>query len=278
MHPQKGALYFYSKNTKENYMVSDSIQTLPLQSFENTITLGYFNPIHIIAMLIAPLFFMVIYNALKYKSIKTKENALYWISISNVVLFVIYKIALASASESFLVFEHLPLHLCNFNLFLIPLALKEKGTVLKNYLYFISIWGAYSGVLFFDTIFLEMNATSFSVVAYFVCHSVITVTPLLMAALGIFRPARYEIWRSLQVLFLLAVIMLCINVFLRRTGLFEEANYFYTMGMEGNPVLGRLKELIPIPLAYMFPLVPIIYGFDYLIAIPFDRRKELNYV
>ncbi len=241
--------------------------------------LKYFNLIHIIMCIVPIALFSILEKLLKNKTDKQKEKILLAIAFVNILLFVAYKIAMAVMYKPFIVWEHLPLQLCNINLILIPIALKTRNKLLCNYLYYMSIWGAYAAVAVFDTYFLGRSSVSFIVVAYFVYHGIIAVTPILMAKEGLFSPEKQMISKSIFLLLGFGLAMLCVNLFFRSTGICPNANYFYTMGMEGNPILGKLMEIIPIPFLYSLPLMPVIYLFDLAIYMPFKKEKrKINYV
>ena len=60
-----------------------------------------------------------------------------------------------------------------------------------------------------------------------------------------------------------------VNLLLRAT-VSPQANYFYTLGLEGNPVLEGLWALLPVPLAYELPLLLVLLAVCALV-IPLSR-------
>lgn len=234
----------------------------------NFVALEYYKLPHLLMLLVAPIIFCAVYFPLRNKSEKTKKITLLIIAICNALLYLSYKLTMAFTYDTFIILNELPLHLCNLNLILIPIALLTNNKLLMSYFYYVGMLAAFCGVMFFDSYFLGRDAFSFVVLAYFIYHSTLIVFPIWFITLKMFTPSLNYIWKSLLLLLGIATIMLGVNLLLIKTGWCVEANYFYTMGMPDNPVLGMLMKLIPVPLLYYLPVVPVLYGFGVLITLP----------
>lgn len=241
--------------------------------------LAYYNAGHFAYALLAPALFLVLYYTLKNKNSAQKDRVLMIIFIVNAALFVSYKIFMWVTYEEFVLLNELPLHLCNFNVILLPVALKTKNKFLLSYLYYIGSLGALAAVFLFDTIFLGKNIFDYGVFVYFLYHSVLLSTGVLIPALRIYTPNLKDILKAHATLLVLATFMHGVNTLFRVTGACTIANYFYTYGMPGNPLLGTLKDLIPVNLIYMLPVIPIAAAVNCLMFLPFAKRvRELKMI
>ena len=248
-----------------------------LMSILNYIGLEYYSPTHILMLLAAPIIFCIFYFSLRNRTEKTKRVVLLCLAIFNALIYIAYKIVMAFTFDVFIILKELPLHLCNLNLILIPLAILTNNKLLMSYLYYVGLLAAFAGIMFFDSVFLGKNVFSFVVLVYFIYHAILLVFPLLLVSLKLFTPSLSYVWKALVVLVSLALIMHLVNLLFIHTGWCVEANYFYTMGMPDNPVLGMLMKLIPIPFLYYLPVAPVLYGFDVLITLPqilIEKRKN----
>ncbi len=178
--------------------------------------------------------------------------------------------------DKFVLLNELPLHLCNINLILIPIAILTNNRVLNSFIYFIGTVGAVSGVLFFDSYFLGQGGFTFVVQIFFIYHSILFSLSLLPVLLKRYTPRMTDIFISLAMLFGIGILLHHVNALFRWAGWYGEANYFYTYGMPENLVLGPLKRAINVNLWYMIPLVPVIVGFNFLMWLPFKKHKASN--
>ena len=239
-----------------------------MYSLLNYVALDYYTPSHLMMLLVAPILFCIFYFTLRNKTEKTKRIVLLCLAIVNALMYIAYKIVMAFTFDVFIILKELPLHLCNLNLILIPLAILTNNKLLMSYLYYVGLLAAFAGIMFFDSVFLGKNVFSFVVLIYFIYHAILLIFPLLFVSLKLFTPSLNYVWKALLVLVALAAIMHLVNLLFIHTGWCVEANYFYTMGMPDNPVLGMLMKFIPILFLYYLPIAPVLYGFDVLITLP----------
>lgn len=247
----------------------------------NNSPLRYYSLPHLSMLLISPIIVITLYYILRNKTKKTQSIVLFVLAILNALLYLSYKLAMAFTYDTFIILNELPLHLCNLNLVLIPIAIATKNKLLMSYFYYVGLIAAFCGVMFFDSYFLGRETYSYIVLVYFIYHSILIAFPILFISLKFFTPSLNYIWKSLLLLLGLATIMLIVNIIFRTTGICPEANYFYTMGMPDNPILGMLMKFIPVPLLYCLPIIPVLYLFGVLITLPNiiknHRNKSLKY-
>lgn len=243
-------------------------------SMMNYIALEYFSIQHLAMILYIPLIIFGFYFIFRHRSERTKTIALLTLAGVNIIIFTIYKIVMFQKFDDLEILNELPLQLCNLNLILIPLALITKSKILMSYLYYVGTIAAMAAILFFDSRFEGYNMVSYIMLVYFFYHAVLVATPILLVVFGLYTPEKTYILKAIALLLTMATVMHGFNSLLRVTKWCTKANYFYTMGMPGNPILDLLMKLIPIPLVYYFPMAPVLYGYDYLIVMPFKRKNN----
>ena len=170
----------------------------------------------------------------------------------------IYKILLAlSSSYEFVLWNELPLYPCNLVAFLtLPAALLEGriGRLLKAFCFYGGIVFAPVAMLMPVAGFSDIPLFSVNAIGFYGFHGLVLALSVSFGTLKVYRPMFRDIPGVLLVLVFLALPVHGISMLLRAT-VYPEANYFYTYGLEGNPVLEGLKGLIPIPLVYQLPLL-----------------------
>lgn len=238
------------------------------------IELQYFNWSHLITLIYPVIIVLTLFFILRNKSEKTKTWTLFGVAIFNAVLFTAYKIVMSQTFPEFIILNKLPLHLCNINLILIPIALLTKSRLLYSYIYFIGALGALAGVMLFDSCFLGKGSFTFVIQAYFIYHSILFAMAILPICLKLYKPKMSDILRAFIVVLVLTCIMHGINTIFRATKWCTVAKYFYTYGMPDNPLLGWLQRLVPINLVYEFPLAIVLVPANFLMHLPFHDWKK----
>ena len=214
---------------------------------------------------------------LRKKTRDEKRDFLYKLSMGTLAFFLLYKLWLfADPTYETTIFEELPANLCNIALILMPLAVKADSRELMGLLFFECPLGGLMALLtpsegFYDVpVFLLRN------VGYWGTHIMVIVLCLSLVTLGIYRPKLSDIPMSVLILFVLALFNHGFNTALRAT-VCADSNYFFTYGIEGNPVTELMMEWIPYPFLYLLPAaVPlglVNLGF-YGLAKLGQRKKE----
>ena len=166
--------------------------------------------------------------------------------------------------NGFNIFNELPLHLCNINLFLIPLGVWKRNRSIMGFSFFVAPLGALMALLFPEPLFSGFSLLMPRIFGYYVTHAILVVCGLSLATLGFYRPDPKDIPRILKTFGLLAVGAHLINLLLRLT-LCPEANYFFTYGAEIG-VLKLFWRIIPAPLLYGLPAPLILAGYMYAVC------------
>ena len=78
----------------------------------------------------------------------------------------------------------------------------------------------------------------------------IFIEGLAIATFGFYRPEFSDIPETILATFVLTFCITVINILMRRTGLYPNANYFYTIETENNYFLDLFHKWIPVPGLY----------------------------
>ena len=95
------------------------------------------------------------------------------------------------------------------------------------------------------------------IIGFYGTHFMIVIEALMLMTFGFYQPAYRDIPKAMVILVLLGLIMHGLNLLFRYSGLNSRSNFFYTMETEENPILELLYSLIPYPLIYLLPVLPI---------------------
>lgn len=229
------------------------------------LTLQYFNIAHFILMSFVPLLIIVLYFSFRHTSEKTKFWVILIVCIVNFIMYFSYKIVYCIATPEINIWNELPIHLCNLNLFFMPIALIYKNRYFFGYFYFVGMIASLSGIVFFGSVFLGYNAFSYVVLIYFIYHALLIVVSLLIIVFGFYKPRFNDILVALIMLAILAISLHIINIVFRVTNICETANYLVTFPQENNIGTDFLYNLIPVPLLYLLPMFAIIFASDLLL-------------
>jgi len=239
-----------------------------------------FNLTHILTITTIPiLIFLGIYFPIKKRDEGTKQRILLFICYFNAILYVVYKIVQANeASYAFDIFTNLPLHFCNLNLILIPLAIHTKSRTLHAYqLYFGVPLAALALITVYPT-FLSRPIWYFTPLVYFYYHSMLAVLPLILVKLKLYIPSFKVVWQPTLMLIALATTIHIVNVVFRATGIANESNYFFTYGLEGDFFTELLWGILPYNFFFLLPALLLFVPYVFLVTLPFHlsakRRNE----
>ncbi len=230
---------------------------------------------HIGWLIVCPIIIVAIYFIFRHRSQKAKFWALMSMCIFNICIYLPYKFYMCISIGS-PILDELPLHLCSFNLILMPIALLTKNTKLFAYFFYVTDFASLAGILFFGTIFLGQPIYSFDIIVYFVYHTCLIGISLLIVAFGIYKPKMFDIVWAYGILVTFACIAHCINILFRWTGWSPTANYFVTMGEQGNIACDFLMKIIPVPLLYFLPAVLVLSGASFVMYWISTKMQSQN--
>ena len=225
----------------------------------NEFSITPFRGLHLLLLLLTAAAVLLIFLLLRRKPEARRSRYLIGVCFFNLALFAGYKLSLSMDAayirayypNGFNIFNELPLHLCNINLFLIPLGVWKRNRSIMGFSFFVAPLGALMALLFPEPLFSGFSLFLPRIFGYYVTHALLVVCGLSLATLGFYRPDPRDIPRILKTFGLLAVGAHLINLLLRLT-LCPEANYFFTYGAEIG-VLKLFWRIIPAPLLYGLP-------------------------
>lgn len=179
------------------------------------------------------------------------------------ICFFLYKYSLSLDPEydrlrafigGFSWWAELPFHLCNINMILLPVAVLGNIQPLKSFCFFIGPLGAAVAILMpgseFDHAYLFLPR----IIGFYGTHFMIIIEALMLVTFGFYQPVYQDIPKAIATLIALCLAMHLLNLFLRRSGIYDRSNYFYTMETEGNSFLAFFYSRIPYPFFYLLPL------------------------
>lgn len=222
---------------------------------------------------------------LKDKDDHTKRVILSVVCLITFIGFFVYKYYLSidpeynlltADREGFNWWNELPMHLCNINMTLIPIAVLRKSRPLMNFCFFIAPLGAMMALAMPTAGFSGYSLLLPRMLGFYGTHFMIVIEGLAIVTLGLYRPE----YRDLPATFLAAVVLTFIiflfDTLLRFTGIYSRANYFYTYETEGNALLNLFHSWIPIPFLYLLPCLVILGGYMALIMAVFRFSGSLR--
>ena len=150
--------------------------------------------------------------------------------------------------------NELPLHPCNLLAILALLAAVTDWQILKTFCLCAGIPFATVALLMPVGGFDQLPLLSVSAIGFYGFHGLVLVLAVSFGTLRVCRPRWRDVPGAAALLVGLGAAAHGVNLLLRAT-VSPQANYFYTLGLEGNPVLEGLWALLPVPLAYELPLL-----------------------
>lgn len=211
---------------------------------------------------------------LRQKSLDFRRRVITGIGIFGIAAFVAYRFGLwAYPSYDFVIWNELPLHLCNIAVFLLPIASAWNVRWLQSYCFLNCSIGAVAGLILATEEFCNIPLLSPLGIGYYGTHCLILFLCLSFVVFGIYVPRFRDLPISIGLLFASAGLIHCINLILRAT-VCPEANYFYTFGLPGNSIIEAVYNILPYDFFYEFlfliPYIPIAS----LIILPFELRAR----
>lgn len=222
----------------------------------------------------------------KTHTLRQRQWLLIGLSAANLVLFFVYKGCLSvdreflvlSGLERFNWFSELPLHLCNINLFLIPLGVLTRRRSLLGFSFYVAPLGAAMALLFPEASFTGFSLFTPRILGFYLTHALLIVCGLALALLDFYRPVPRDYPGVVGTFVLLALGAHLVNILLRAT-VCPGANYFFTFGADVS-ILNLFWRFIPRPFFYELPSLLILLGYMGLVQLVFwvletsTRRKN----
>ena len=209
----------------------------------NEFSITPFRGLHLLLLLLTAAAVLLIFLLLRGKPEARRSRFLIGVCLFNLALFTVYKLSLSMDAayvrayypNGFNIFNELPLHLCNINLFLIPLGVWKRNRSIMGFSFFVAPLGALMALLFPEPLFSGFSLFLPRIFGYYVTHALLVVSVLSLATLAIYRRDP------------------------------TDANYFFTYGAEIG-VLKLFWRIIPVPLLYGLPAPLILAGYMYAVC------------
>ncbi len=222
---------------------------------------------------------------LRDKSMKTKQTVLVSACAVTFTGFFLYNYCMSldeqyavvnAAMGGFDWWGELPLHLCNVNMMLIPVSVITRNRPLMNFCFFTAPLGAFMALAMPGVCFDGYSILMPRMLGYYGTHFMIVIEGLALAAFGFCRPRFRDMPRTVLAVFAVGAVIFLIDLFLRASGLFAHANYFYMMETEGNFLLEIFHGWLPVPFLYLLPAIPILIIYMTLVTLPFEITDRLT--
>ena len=233
--------------------------------------------------------------ALRGKSDGTKRAVLVAACLVTFVGFFFYKYFISIDTDYDLItanmggfnwWGELPLHLCNINMMLIPIAVLRRSRPLMCFGFFMAPLGALMALVMPGNGFDGYSLLLPRMIGYYGTHFMIVIEGLALVCFGLYRPRFRDLPRTVLAAFLIALAVFGINMLLRWSGLHPKANYFFSVETEGNSSLEIFHSWIPVPFLYLIPALLILVPYMALVTTPFaiadrirakrERKEELR--
>ena len=226
------------------------------------------------------------------KSEKTRQTVLIAACLVTFVGFFFYKYYLSLDADfnvltaergGFNWWGELPLHLCNINMMLIPIAVWRKHKPLLAFCFFLAPLGAMMALAMPGVGFEGYSLLLPRMLGYYGTHFMIVIEGLAIVCFGLYRPSFRDLPCTVLTALLITFGVFLINLLLRWTGLHPKANYFFSVETEGNPLLEVFHRWIPLPFLYLIPSVLILGSYmglitgGFAIADAVKKKKESDF-
>ncbi len=272
----------YYDNSGIGYLVRESIM-----NNDSFLIIRPFNALFCCILGALILILIIASIALRKKSIETRKKVLVIASILTLIGFVIYKIALSQDPEfdelrkglgmgGFNWWGELPLQLCNINMILIPIAVLLDKRELLAFCFFVGPLGAMMALSMPGVEFNGFSILLPRMLGYYGTHFLIVIEGLAVAAFGIYKPKFRDLPKIVLTILIITFVIFMINMGMRWSGLYPNANYFYSVETEGNFVLELFHSFLPYPFLYLLPCVLILVPYMLVVTLGFyigDRIK-----
>lgn len=235
--------------------------------------LNFWHFVIIAFVVLLPVVFTVIF---KNKSEKTKKLFLLIVAIADVVIFV-WRIIRISKEAWFNIWDELPLHLCSIGIIINLIAVVFNSRLMYSFSYCYSSVGAFLAVLIPTVHFIGSPIYNIDNITFYLQHAMIVSFGISARSLGFVKFPLKDVFKSTALLFGFAFLAHGANLAIKALEL-GNPNYMFTVDASINPVLQMFYNLCPIPLVYLFLLLPIVALIAFIAYLPtlignFKKKK-----
>lgn len=257
-----------------------------MQPDSGFLTMAPFNALFCITFAACIVLLIVVSLLMRKRSEKAKRALIAIVAVLTFIGFFVYKYFISIDKEydaitqnmgGFNWWGELPLHLCNINLILIPIAVLTMKKPLLSFCFFVAPIGALMALLMPANGFSGYSILLPRMIGFYGIHFIIIILALSIVTFGLYRPKFRDLPFTILTLFLVALVVFGINMLFRVTGLHPKANYFFSVETEGNFLLEIFHKWIPVPFLYLIPSILILAPYMLLITLGFfiaDKAKK----
>ncbi|MCL2364220.1 MAG: YwaF family protein [Defluviitaleaceae bacterium] len=232
---------------------------------------------HFSILTLAVLYTVGLYWALRNRSQQAQSRVLLGLAVICVLLFAWRWRVLFTGQE----LEPgewgglLPLELCNIGAFVLPFTVYFKKRFLFVFSFFLNLLGAVLALLLIPEAIHQRFFLHPQFLDFFIIHVNLVAIPFAMVACGWYKLRLKDSVLAVTMFYILGAILLVINLFLAAVNWpGDHTNYLFVMGPRDFPVLDQLFNLIPIPLLYLVPLIPVFLLYSILVLMPIVKKGE----
>ena len=253
--------------------------------FSDGLIMSPFNALFMLVFGAFLLLLVVVSLLLRGKSERTKTAVLVIGCFLTTVGFVLYKAFLSkdtSYSEitanmgGFNWWGELPLHLCNINMLLIPIAAMKKSRPLMSFCFFVAPLGALMALAMPGNGFSGYSLLLPRMLGYYGTHYMVLIEGLALVTFGLYRPRLRDLPGTVLTILIISFGIFVINMLLRWSGLHTKANYFFSVETEGNFLLEKFYSWVPFPYLYLMPGYGILIPYMLLVTLPFEAADRIH--
>ena len=229
---------------------------------------------------------------LSKKPIEVRKKVLVTVCILTFLGFFVYKYFLSIDPEfdeiskgmgmgGFNWWGELPLQLCNINMILIPIAVIMDKHELLAFCFFVGPLGAMMALTMPGPEFSGVSILVPRMLGYYGTHFMVVIMGLAVATLGLYRPKFKDLPRIIVTIIAISFAVFMFDMILRWTGVYPNANYFFAVETEGNPILELIHNFVPYPYLYLLPCTLILVAYMAIVMLGFwiggkisERKKQ----
>ena len=244
-----------------------------------------FNTVFLITFAAFLLLLLAASILLRGKRESTRQTVLVIACLATLVGFFFYKYYLSQDADfnvitadmgGFNWWGELPLQLCNINMLLIPVAVWTKKRPLLSFCFFVAPLGALMALVMPGIGFSGCSIWLPRMLGYFGTRFMVFIMGIAVASFGLFRPRLRDLPLTMLALLVIAFVIFCIDMLLRVTGLYANANYFYAVETEGNFLLELFHSWLPWPFLFLLPSLVLLGAYAAVITLGFELAAKLR--
>ena len=249
--------------------------------------LNTFNPIFFVLFALFIALLVAASLLLRKRSEKAKKTVLIAACLVTFVGFFVYKYFLSidtayddivkDTRGGFSWWAELPMQLCIINMILIPIGVLTNSRPIKSFCFFLAPLGALMALIMPSKGFSGYSIFLPRMLGYYGTHFMIVIEGIALATLGLYRPKFKDFPLTILTFVILLLVIFGVNMLLIKTGLYDHANYFFTMEPEGISLLETFWGWISVPVLYLLPGAVILLAYMSLVTAPFaiaDKMKK----